>query len=232
MSETTSGSGPAPAGPRDARAGELAVVDAVVHATPSRAVRGELWASGGRITHVGPCAGAARPAHAEPIPADGAAVVPLLVDSAVRALPDERRGAFDLVPGNPATFAVVKGRVGESRIRQMLVVQPRDLVAVVTAGHVEVRRGRPTRPPGSDGSEGTGRRWHGAWRDPGRDMTQYLLPGGRYTETRQGRPDAWTGSYWVRSDRITYLDDTGFWAFGQLVDGVLHHAGFVLRRHA
>ncbi|MBE1878803.1 Atu4866 domain-containing protein [Myceligenerans pegani] len=228
MNAVTSGSDPA-AGPRDAPAGDLVVTDAVIHATPSRTIRGDLWAYRGRITHAGPQVGAVQP-DAEVIPAGGAAVVPLLVDSAVRALPEGRRGAFDLVPGNPATFAVIGDRVTESRIRRMLVVQPGDLLAAVVAGQVEARRGRPTRPAGSGVSDDDARRWHGAWHDPGRDMTQHLLPGGRYTETRDGRRDAWTGSYWVCEDRITYFDDTGFWAFGQLVDGVLHHAGFILRR--
>ncbi|RPF21671.1 Atu4866 domain-containing protein [Myceligenerans xiligouense] len=235
MSGVTRGSGPATgsgratSGSRAAPGGDLVVTDAVVHVTPSRTVRGDLWVSDGRITHVGPSAGGPRPADAEPVPVGGASVVPLFVDSAVRALPDGRRDTFDLAPGNPATFAVVGGPVGEGRIRRMLVVQPRDLLAVVVSGCVEVWRGEPARPSAGV-SEADGVRWHGAWHDADRDMTQYLLPGGRYTETRSGRPDAWTGSYWVRDDRITYLDDTGFWAFGQLVDGVLHHAGFVLRR--
>jgi hypothetical protein len=42
--------------------------------------------------------------------------------------------------------------------------------------------------------------------------------------------DACTGRYWVRDDRITYLDDSGFWAFGELRDGTLHHAGLVMNR--
>jgi len=59
-------------------------------------------------------------------------------------------------------------------------------------------------------------------------MTQILTPAGRYSETRAGRRGAYTGHFWLDRERITYLDDAGFWAFGQYHDGVLHHAGFVL----
>ena len=61
-------------------------------------------------------------------------------------------------------------------------------------------------------------------------MTQHLRPDGRYSETRNGREDAWTGRYWTSGPHIVYLDDTGFWAYGQRRDEVLHHAHFVLAR--
>ena len=59
---------------------------------------------------------------------------------------------------------------------------------------------------------------------------QELRPDGRYSETRNGRADAYTGRYWVRGAEIAYLDDTGFWAFGELVGDELRHADFVMRR--
>lgn len=161
----------------------------------------------------------------------GASVVPLMVESAVQPRPPEQRGAEGLVAGNPATFAVVRGTVGIDRIRRMLVVDPPDLIAVVVAGRVEVLHGKPTRPPGVD-DDAARRAWVATWIDESRDMEQHLLSDGRYSETRQGRRDAYSGRYWVHGDRITYLDDTGFWAFGQLQAGVLHHAGYVLRRPA
>jgi adenine deaminase len=108
------------------------VVDANVYVTPSRTVRGDLWVENGRITHVGSRGNENRPPQARVIEANGASVVPLLVDSSVRA--------------------------------------------------------------------------------------------------RSGQTDAYTGRYWVHDGRITYLDDTGFWAFGELLDGVLHHAGFVMHK--
>lgn len=60
-------------------------------------------------------------------------------------------------------------------------------------------------------------------------MTQHLTSDGRHSETRGGRRNAYAGQFWLTGDRITYLDDSGFWAFGQFHRGVLHHAGFVLR---
>jgi hypothetical protein len=207
----------------------LVVAGATVHVTPSRTVRGDLWAENGRITHVGPRGEKSLASRARVIDAGGAFVVPLLVDSAVRARPEEQRDVYDLAPGNPATFAVTRERVGESRIRGMLTLQPRDLLAVVVSGRVEVWRGEPARPAG-DTLDAESRMWHGVWVDHSRELEQHLLPNGRYTETRHGRADAYTGRYWVHDGRITYLDDTGFWAFGELLDGVLHHAGFVMHK--
>ncbi|MGI5440451.1 Atu4866 domain-containing protein [Streptomyces shenzhenensis] len=53
---------------------------------------------------------------------------------------------------------------------------------------------------------------------------------GRYSETRSGRTDAYTGRYWTRGDRIVYLDDSGFWAFGVRYRETLFHADFVMHR--
>lgn len=167
----------------------------------------------------------------EIVRADGAYAVPLLVDSAVAQLPPQQRGAWDLVPGNPATFALVRRPVTEAQVRRMLVVDPQDVAAVWVDGRLEVRAGTPTRPAGQDVADPAVRDvWVGTWHDPARALQQHLRADGRYSETRSGRADAYTGRYWVRGDRITYLDDSGFWAFGQLLDGVLHHAGFVMTR--
>lgn len=157
----------------------------------------------------------------------GASVVPLLVDTVFATSAPPAPDAFDLSPGHPATFAVIGGTVSPDRITRMLVVNPASLRAVVVHGNLVVRDGAATRSRGGHAPDDPRL---GAWRDPRRDMTQYLTPDGRYTETRGTTRDAYTGSFWLDGDRITYLDDTGFWAFGQYHDGVLHHAGFVLRR--
>ncbi|MFM2045572.1 MAG: hypothetical protein RLY86_4148 [Pseudomonadota bacterium] len=57
-----------------------------------------------------------------------------------------------------------------------------------------------------------------------------LLDNGRYEEARGTRENAWRGRYRVTGDIIQYWDDTGFYADGRIRDGVLYHAGMVLRR--
>ena len=57
-----------------------------------------------------------------------------------------------------------------------------------------------------------------------------LLRGGRYDEARGSRPSAYQGSYTLSGDHIDYVDGTGFSADGEFRDGVLYHAGMVLRR--
>ncbi|MGY1841448.1 MULTISPECIES: Atu4866 domain-containing protein [unclassified Modestobacter] len=70
----------------------------------------------------------------------------------------------------------------------------------------------------------------GAWVDETGFLVQELLPDGRYDETRDGRPHAYQGRYWVEGNRIEYLDDLGFRASGELRDGVLHHGGYRMTR--
>ena len=231
MTTTPMSAAPRPNAPADLDAddgvtgGRYLVTGGRVHRTPGAPAPRDLHVADGVITP-GPSPG---PLHV--LDAAGADVVPLLVESSLAQLPPERRGGYDLVPGNPATFAVVDGHVGASRITSMLVVAPRDLRAVLVAGHVEVRVGAPTRPAGQDVADpAVAAQWLGAWHDPRRALVQHLDSRGRYSETRSGRVDAYTGRYWVRGGRITYLDDSGFWAFGELLDGVLHHAGFVMSR--
>ena len=55
-----------------------------------------------------------------------------------------------------------------------------------------------------------------------------LLPNGRYDEARGDRKSAYQGRYTIEGDHIEYVDDTGFTADGDFVDGILYHAGMVL----
>ncbi|MGF9698274.1 Atu4866 domain-containing protein [Paenibacillus sp. MABNR03] len=57
-----------------------------------------------------------------------------------------------------------------------------------------------------------------------------LLPNGRYDEARGQRQSAYQGSYVVAGDHIEYVDDTGFTADGDFINGILYHAGMVLYR--
>jgi hypothetical protein len=202
----------------------LVVRGAEVHIEPGRIRRDDVRVAGDLLTALGAVSDGAAT-----IDATGCSVVPLFVDTVFELPEPPDRDAFDLRPGRPATFAVIRGAVSASAIRRMLVVSPRDLVAVVVHGQVVAQDGEPLRPAGSDALSAEDPRL-GAWRDDRRDMTQFLTPDGRYSETRGGRRDAYRGRFWLDRDRITYLDDTGFWAFGQYHQGVLHHAGFVLRR--
>jgi hypothetical protein len=205
--------------------GTFVVAGANVMETPRTVVRRDLYVSDGVLVAERPDRGATV------IAAEGAYAVPLLVDSAVAQRPESQRGTYDLVPGSLATFALVRRPVSESQVRRMLVVDPADLAAVYVAGHLEAREGAPTRPAGEDLADPAVREtWVGTWEDPSRELEQHLNADGRYAETRSGRANAYTGRYWVRDGRITYLDDSGFWAFGELLDGTLHHAGFVMTR--
>ncbi|MFI2364077.1 Atu4866 domain-containing protein [Promicromonospora sp. NPDC019610] len=204
---------------------QFVVTGATVMRTPSTPARDNLYVSEG-LLEAGPFDDTT-----EVVEVRGAYAVPLMVDSAVARRPPTQRHAYDLIPGNPATFALVRRGVAESQIRHMLVVHPADLAAVYVSGHLEACDGRPTRPAGVDLADPLVREtWVGTWVDPARGLEQHLMPDGRYAETRNGRADAYTGRYWVRDSRITYLDDSGFWAFGELLDDTLHHAGFVMNR--
>ena len=73
-------------------------------------------------------------------------------------------------------------------------------------------------------------RYVGLWVTADGRVRHELLPGGRYEEARNGKKRAYCGSYILTGDSIDYVDDTGFTADGQFRDGVLYHAGMVLRR--
>ena len=70
----------------------------------------------------------------------------------------------------------------------------------------------------------------GLWSTADGHVRQELRRDGRYVEARGSRESAYTGRYEIDGDHIDYLDDSGFTADGTFVDGVLHHAGMVMRR--
>ncbi|MCJ9752625.1 Atu4866 domain-containing protein [Neorhizobium sp. BETTINA12A] len=72
--------------------------------------------------------------------------------------------------------------------------------------------------------------YSGMWVTEDNHIRHELLPNGRYVEARGTREKAYEGRYWVTGDHIDYKDDTGFTADGDFRDGVLYHAGMVLRR--
>lgn len=72
----------------------------------------------------------------------------------------------------------------------------------------------------------------GVWVTDDGYIRHELRGDGTYVEARGSRERAYTGRYWMDGHHIDYLDDTGFTADGEFVDGVLHHAGMILRRSA
>ncbi len=70
----------------------------------------------------------------------------------------------------------------------------------------------------------------GMWVTKDGHIRHELLPNGRYDEARGSRKSAYQGSYTIKDDHIEYVDDTGFTADGDFIDGVLYHAGMVLYR--
>lgn len=205
---------------------ELLITGARVHSSPERTVFEDVRVTGTRIV------GHTTPLHCpRRIAATNATVVPLIENTVFDdAHPPDPR-SLDLAPGRPATFVVIRGAISRSRITTSLVVRPRDLLAVVIDGEIVADHGAPTTPAGAGALPRHDWRL-GSRTDRRRDMTQILTADGRYTETRNGRRDAYTGRFWLYDRHIIYLDDSGFWAFGQYHREVLHHAGYVLRPDA
>lgn len=70
----------------------------------------------------------------------------------------------------------------------------------------------------------------GMWMTADSSIQHELLPNGRYDEARGDRKSAYQGNYLVKGNHIEYVDDTGFTADGDFINGVLYHAGMVLYR--
>jgi hypothetical protein len=70
----------------------------------------------------------------------------------------------------------------------------------------------------------------GMWVTADGHIRHELLPNGRYDEQRGARKSAYRGRYAIAGNHIDYVDDTGFTADGDFVDGVLHHGGMIFYR--
>jgi Agrobacterium tumefaciens protein Atu4866 len=68
----------------------------------------------------------------------------------------------------------------------------------------------------------------GTWVTADGYIRHELLPNGRYDEARGNRKSAYQGNYTITGNHIDYVDDTGFTADGDFINGVLYHAGMVL----
>lgn len=70
----------------------------------------------------------------------------------------------------------------------------------------------------------------GMWVTADGHVRHELLSNGRYDEARGRTQSAYQGRYRITGHHIDYVDDTGFTADGDFIDGVLHHGGMVLYR--
>lgn len=203
--------------------------------------RADVLLGGARIVGIGPgLLTAADDDGAIVIDCDGSVLVPAVVDVArlegLRA--PSYRSATALAPGNPGTFAILPAAPEEAdadALRRFLQ-DPGAVIALVIDGEVVVWNSKPVNDADRSATEATTETSEipadilGTWIDENDFVHQHLTADGRYDETRGGRPHAFQGSYWVSGSRIDYLDDLGFWAFGEFIDGVLHHAGYTFHR--
>ncbi|MGY1855502.1 Atu4866 domain-containing protein [Modestobacter sp. SYSU DS0290] len=145
-------------------------------------------------------------------------------------------GGGALVPGSPADVAVLRLADPPGTPAGAVPDRGSHLDVLVVGGAVRLFRGRPVTRDVAGQAARPGVRptaphgLVGAWVDETGFLVQELLPDGRYDETRGGRRHAFQGRYWVDGDRVDYLDDLGFWAYGEVRDGVLHHAGYRMTR--
>ncbi|WP_405975097.1 Atu4866 domain-containing protein [Streptomyces sp. NBC_00988] len=170
----------------------------------------------------------------------GMTVVPAVVDAIALVGGRGRRSEYvaTLTPGNTGDLLVVPDSSAPDVASALatLLTRPQEVRALVAAGKPVLwsgtdAPGRATAPePGIPAAQDlTGSPRIGVWIDENDFLHQELTPDGRYDETRGGRPHAYEGRYWIDGDRIDYLDDLGFWAFGEFRGDELHHAGYAMR---
>ncbi|MFI6280201.1 Atu4866 domain-containing protein [Streptomyces sp. NPDC050988] len=170
----------------------------------------------------------------------GMTVVPAVVDTVALVGGRGHRSEYvaTLTPGNAGDLLVVPDEFATdvASAQATLLTRPDQVRALVAAGKPVLWAGtdapdRPTAPEAGIPAAGdmTGSPRTGVWIDKNDFLHQELTTDGRYDETRGGRPHAYEGRYWIDGDRIDYLDDLGFWAFGEFQGEELHHAGYAMR---
>ncbi|MET9793756.1 Atu4866 domain-containing protein [Streptomyces canus] len=170
----------------------------------------------------------------------GLTIAPAVVDTVALAGGRGHRSEYvaTLTPGNTPDFLVVPDGLAADvpSAVSALVSVPEQVRALVAAGRPVLWSGadvpgRAAAPeagiPAAEDLTGSPR--VGVWIDRNGFLYQELTADGRYDETRGGRPHAYQGRYWIDGDRIDYLDDLGFWAYGEFQGNELHHAGYVMK---
>ncbi|MBD9732498.1 Atu4866 domain-containing protein [Streptomyces sp. H28] len=196
---------------------------------------------GDLIVGVGPgIITAAQDDNAIVVDCTGTTIVPAVVDTVALAGGRGRRSEYvaTLTPGNNTDFLVVPDELAADVPSAVatLVSRPEQVRALVAAGRpvrwsgTEIPGGPTTPQAGIPAAPDlTGSPRLGVWIDRQDFLHQELTADGRYDETRGGRPHAYQGRFWIDGDRIDYLDDLGFWAYGEFRGDELHHAGYVMK---
>lgn len=147
------------------------------------------------------------------------------------------RGSTTLAPGERADIAVYRIADAPGTTQGAVPARGGHLDLLIIEGRVSLWNGQAIRDRGFDPvleqqpEHDPDHPYTGLWVDEKGFVRQELLPDGRYDEARGDRESAYTGRYWVSGSRIDYLDDLGFWAFGEFDgDGALHHAGYRFTR--
>ncbi|MET3368405.1 UNVERIFIED_CONTAM: hypothetical protein ABIE34_001645 [Jeotgalibacillus campisalis] len=200
--------------------------------------QGDVLLGETRIVGIGPgLLTAAEDDGAIIIDCTGFTIVPTVLDMAqlTGLRPTNYRAPHAMSPGNAASFAVLPAQNGESATHALrrFLSTPDWALTVVTDGAVTRWDGHPLEPgtaAATTAAAGIPDERLGTWIDQNDFVHQHLSADGRYDETRGGREHAYQGRFWVTGDRIDYLDDLGFWAFGEFVDDTLHHAGYTFHR--
>jgi hypothetical protein len=201
----------------------------------------DLLFVGSLVVGVGPAiVTAAQDDNAIVVDCTGMTIAPAVVDTVALAGGRGHRSEYvaTLTPGNTPDFLVVPDELAADVPSAVatLMTRPEQVRALVAAGRPVLwagtdAPGRATAPetgiPASPDLTGSPR--VGVWIDRKDFLHQELTADGRYDETRGGRPHAYQGRYWIDGDRIDYLDDLGFWAYGEFQDDELHHAGYVMK---
>ncbi|MET9778667.1 Atu4866 domain-containing protein [Streptomyces sp. NPDC006367] len=196
---------------------------------------------GDLIVGVGPgIITAAQDDNAIVVDCTGTTIVPAVVDTVALAGGRGRRSEYvaTLTPGNNTDFLVVPTALAADVPSAVatLMSRPEQVRALVAAGRpvrwsgTEIPGGPTTPQAGIPAAPDlTGSPRLGVWIDRQDFLHQELTADGRYDETRGGRPHAYQGRFWIDGDRIDYLDDLGFWAYGEFRGDELHHAGYVMK---
>ena len=170
----------------------------------------------------------------------GMTIVPAVVDlAALRGLRGSRaERVATLSSGNAVDLAVIPtDHAGDlEQALGTLLHSPERVVALLAAGRIVRWDSTDLVAPSEGAGSSTDPQdlgtspYLGVWIDESDFLHQELTADGRYDETRGGRPHAYQGRFWIDGTRIDYLDDLGFWAFGEFVGDRLHHVTYRMHR--